>query len=118
MRGLAKASPEAVGAALGWRPDRTLCFRARARAVLEGRPIQYGELSIPRDARVFFDVETDPYGGNRYVWLIGCLDEAAGEFVRFFAKRPRDERAMLRDFYLVPLVSSQSESAVLLRIEL
>jgi predicted RecB family nuclease len=47
---------------------------------------------------VYFDIETDPHGGDKLCWLVGVLDEASGEFVQHLAQTPLQEGDMLEEF--------------------
>ena len=69
---------------------------ARARALVEDRPIIIQAPKLPEDREVFLDIETDL--GQSYVWLIGlCLDRDA-EYKSFFAQSPGDEKSILLGF--------------------
>jgi Icc-related predicted phosphoesterase/uncharacterized protein YprB with RNaseH-like and TPR domain len=52
---------------------------------------------FPRRA-LFYDIETLPFGYGNQVWLIGALPAGSRGVVQFLAKRPRQERSMLRAF--------------------
>lgn len=98
-RDLVAATPEKVATALGWRRLRVpRAFIARARAHHECRPVVYGELRLPDGPHVYFDIETD-LAPPSYVWLIGCYDEATGEFKQFLAPRPDAEPELLAAFH-------------------
>lgn len=98
LKRLAAATPQLVGSSLGWSATSARVFVARARALLSRRPVVYARFGLPPGPRVFFDIETDPWGGNRYVWLIGCLDERTGAIRQFVSRHPQEEAAMLTAF--------------------
>lgn len=99
IRSLAKAKPEEISRALGWKNSLSgLPLVLRAKARIEGKPIFYRPFECPKAPRLFFDIETDPYGGHKYVWLIGCFDEETGEMCQFLSPTLAKERKTLRDF--------------------
>jgi len=69
---------------------------ARARAIVEGRPILLRRPEFPARPRVFLDIETD--FRQTYIWLIGLCVGDGGEYHDFFAESPGDEKAILLDF--------------------
>ena len=99
IRSLAKAKPEKVSLAIGWKnPLSGLPLVLRAKARIEGNAIIYKPFDCPKAPRLFFDIETDPYGGHKYIWLIGCFDEEIGELCQFLAPTPAKEREILCEF--------------------
>ncbi len=93
---LAEVSPEELPGILG-RSD-VQQFPVLAEAKLKGKPLPIAPLYGPPAPRVFFDIETDPDGGNKLCWLIGTLDEGTGEFSQFVAPHPAAERELLQEF--------------------
>lgn len=73
-------------------------IHARARAHAEGRPILLRPLQLPTGPEIFLDIETDPDGGKKYVWLIGFCVGREGAYSSYFAATPDDERRILTDF--------------------
>jgi Icc-related predicted phosphoesterase len=78
---------------LGYPPQ---VVHARARAIVEGRPILLRRPEFPARPRVFLDIETD--FRQTYIWLIGLCVGDGGEYHGFFAESPGDEKAILLDF--------------------
>src|SRR5258705_397316 len=95
---LAELSPEALAAIVRRTAKAVAPFPALAKARVQNAPVVIGALYAPAAPRVYFDIETDPWGGNKLCWLIGVLDEGTGEFRQFFAKTPRQEKRVLRQF--------------------
>ncbi len=99
IRSLAKRKPEEISRVIGWKnPQSGLPLVLRAMARIEGNPIIYKPFEGPKFPRLFFDIETDPYGGHKYVWLIGCFDEETGEMCQFFSPTKAMEGEILQDF--------------------
>ncbi len=80
-------------------PSRPLeVLRARARALVERRPVLIGPLRLPPNPEIFLDIETDSAGGYNYVWLIGICIGRKGPYQAFFAGTPADEHKILTAF--------------------
>jgi len=95
LEGLAAISAEALSAIVGRSSEAVRCFPLLASARLTSRPLPMAPLYAPPAPRVYFDIETDPYGGDKLCWLIGILDEANGDFRQFHSRR---ERRLLKEF--------------------
>lgn len=67
---LASTPSTSVGATIGWSEDKAGVWPARARAVLERRPVIIGPLGIPSASCWYLDIETDPLGGTECVWAV------------------------------------------------
>lgn len=91
---LSLASLARVGS-LGRSPE---ILQARARAHSEARPILLRPLQLPPGPEIFLDIETDPDGGKKYVWLIGFCVGRDGPYKSYFAATPDDEKRILTDF--------------------
>lgn len=78
---------------LGHPPEVLL---ARARAIVENRPILLRPLELPRDDQVFLDIETDL--ASNYIWLIGLSVGTDGKYHGFLAESPEKEKTILHDF--------------------
>jgi len=69
---------------------------ARARAIVENRPIFLRPPGSTGDDEVFLDIETDL--NQKYIWLIGICVGGKGKYRGFFAESPKEEKKILRDF--------------------
>lgn len=69
---------------------------ARARAIVENRPILVRRPELTGESEVFLDIETDL--GQSYIWLIGVCVGAEGKYHGFFAESPKNEKAILLEF--------------------
>lgn len=78
------------------RPPEVL--QARALAQVEKRPIFLRPLQLPSGTEIFLDIETDPDGGEKYVWLVGFCVGRDGPYTSFFAKTPANEKVILVEF--------------------
>jgi Icc-related predicted phosphoesterase len=92
---LAVAPAEIVSrtALFGRLPD---VLMARARAIVENRPIFLRAPELPGEDEVFLDIETDL--NQKYIWLIGLCVGEKGKYHGFFADSPKEEKAILIDF--------------------
>ncbi len=89
----------ALVAALPHPPPRPVeVLKARARALVEKRPVLITPLGLPSHPEVFLDIETDSAGGYNYVWLIGLCIGRDGPYQAFFAETTADERSILTAF--------------------
>lgn len=80
-------------------PARPLeILKARARALVEGKPVLVSPLRLPPNPEIFLDIETDSGGGYNFVWLIGLCIGRKGPYQAFFAETPADELRMLTAF--------------------
>jgi Icc-related predicted phosphoesterase len=95
---LARTTPARVGRVIGWRPEAVARYVHLARARRLGVPQPMAPFRAPPSPRVYFDIETDPWGGNRFCWLVGVYDEATDDFRQFVAEAPDKEARMLRAF--------------------
>jgi Icc-related predicted phosphoesterase/uncharacterized protein YprB with RNaseH-like and TPR domain len=109
VESLACAEEEMVAGAVGWKTEAVSRFISRAKARLQQSPVLVRSLPAYARPRIFFDIETDPQFGSKYVWLIGCLNESTGEFQQFLSRTPKNEASMLRSFaeYCTAFASSQ-----------
>ncbi len=88
-----------LAAALPHPPPRPLeVLKARARALVEKRPVLITPLRLPPNPEIFLDIETDSAGGYNYVWLIGLCIGRKGPYQPFFAETPADEHKILTAF--------------------
>lgn len=94
---LAATTAESLGGIVGRRPEHVRQFPILARARLASEPLPIRPLYAPKP-RVFFDIETDPHGGNKLCWLIGLLDEQTGTFTQYLARTPAEEPTILSQF--------------------
>lgn len=93
-------------------PARPLkILKARARALVERRPVLTSPLRLPPNTEIFLDIETDSAGGYKYVWLIGVCVGRKGPYRAFFAGTPADERKILIEF--VEFAASQPTATFL-----
>ncbi|HJP60741.1 MAG TPA: TM0106 family RecB-like putative nuclease [Gemmatimonadaceae bacterium] len=95
---LAATSPERIGELIGWTPRAAGRYAHLARSRHLNVPLAMASLICPPPPRFIFDIETDPYGGNKLCWCIGVLDEATGDFVQFVATSEEEESRMLGEF--------------------
>lgn len=95
---LAATPPITLGIILRRRPEAVKQFTRLAEARARLRPVAIAPLVAPAHPRVYFDIETDPYGGDKLCWLIGVLDEKSGQFTQLLAKTPVQEREILVQF--------------------
>jgi Icc-related predicted phosphoesterase len=80
-------------------PSRPLeVLKARARALVEKRPVLITPLRLPPNPEIFLDIETDSAGGYNFVWLIGLCIGRKGPYQAFFAETPADEHKILSAF--------------------
>jgi predicted RecB family nuclease len=98
VKDLAATSASTLSTILGRSAGSLERFPLLAQARLASKPVAIKPLSVPQKPRVYFDIETDPDGGNKLCWLIGVLDEASGEFVQFLAEKPVHEKSILQKF--------------------
>lgn len=89
-------TPEALTAILGCRTNTAHSLHLRAKSVIENKAIVLKPLIALDDNAIFLDIETDL--AQKLVWLIGVYFVKEDRFVRYFAERPRDEKAMLQRF--------------------
>jgi Icc-related predicted phosphoesterase len=95
----AECEMSALAAALPHPPPRPLeVLKARARALLEERPVLIRPMTLPPNPEIFLDVETDSAGGYNYVWLIGSSIGRKGPYQAFFAETPAEEHKILTAF--------------------
>lgn len=94
---LADTSAESLGTIVGRKPEHVRHFPILAQAHRCGQPLAIKPFYAPKP-RVYFDIETDPHGGNKLCWLIGILDEDTGSFQQYLAKTPEQERNILMAF--------------------
>lgn len=95
LEGLAALSAEALSAIVGRSSRAVRRFPFLASARLTSRPLPMAPFYAPPAPRVYFDIETDPHGGDKLCWLVGLLDEANGEFRQWHS---RPERRLLKEF--------------------
>lgn len=98
VKHLASTSAATLSVIVGRRPEHLERFPLLAQARLLSTPIPIKPLFAPEKPRVYFDIETDPYGGNKLCWLVGVLDETTGQFVQYLARTPAEEREILENF--------------------
>ncbi len=103
LKGIGIRTVEELAAAPAELVCRTLRFGhppevllARARAIVENRPILLRPPELPGGDEVFLDIETDL--GQNYIWLVGLCVGKDGEYCGFFAESPRHEKAILLKF--------------------
>ncbi len=95
---LASASAATLSSILGRRPELVEHFPLLAQARLSSKPVPIKPLFAPEKPRVYFDIETDPYGGNKLCWLVGVFDETTREFEQYLARTPAQEAEILKHF--------------------
>ena len=93
---LAAASAALVGRTIGGLGRPPEVVHARARAIVEDRPILLRRPEFSGRPQVFLDIETDY--DHTYIWLIGLCAGDGGEYHGLFAESPADEKAILLDF--------------------
>jgi Icc-related predicted phosphoesterase/uncharacterized protein YprB with RNaseH-like and TPR domain len=103
LRGIGIRTVEELAAAPAELVCRTVRFGhppevllARARAVVEKRPIFLRRPELTGEDEVFLDIETDL--GQNYIWMIGVCAGKKGKYRSFFAESPKEEKAILLDF--------------------
>jgi len=103
LRGIGIRTVEELAAAPAEIVCRTVRFghspevlMARARAIVENRPIFLRPPRSTGDDEVFLDIETDL--NQKYIWLIGFCVGGKGKYHGFFAESPREEKKILLDF--------------------
>lgn len=106
---LAESSPEVVGQALGWNPEKAAIFIARAQSLLQGQPILVSALELPKQPRLYLDIETDLQ--QSYTWLAGIATENSDNVHQFFAPHPSKENEMLHQ--LATFLAARENSSVL-----
>ncbi|MGH9717117.1 MAG: ribonuclease H-like domain-containing protein [Candidatus Acidiferrales bacterium] len=80
-------------------PARPLeILRARARALAQRQPVLISPMKLQSNPEIFLDIETDPDGGYKYVWLIGVCEGRNGRYKAFFANTPAEESRILTAF--------------------
>jgi hypothetical protein len=93
---LAEASAEQVARLIKWNPKSARTLSLRARACLENRPIPVMPFQMPRLPRVYFDIETDDWGGKECIWAVTVLDERTGQLHQWHLQRLTDQLKLLR----------------------
>jgi Icc-related predicted phosphoesterase len=95
-RALANTTTAQAAAALGYHrnPGAAARFVADARAHVEGRPVVFDSLDLPRRPRWLIDVETDRTMAR--LWMLTLLDERTGRYRQLLAVRDKDEYAVLQ----------------------
>ncbi|OQB43428.1 MAG: Calcineurin-like phosphoesterase superfamily domain protein [Candidatus Latescibacteria bacterium ADurb.Bin168] len=99
VRDLASVAPQKLSQILGMQPNAVARFILLAKARITCNMIPRERFPSPPLPRIFLDIETDPSPKNdRYVWLIGCLEEPTGKFTQFLARTPNEMPKILRRF--------------------
>jgi predicted RecB family nuclease len=103
LRGIGIRTVEELAAAPAEIVCRTVRFGhlpevllARARAIVENRPIFLRPPESTGNDEVFLDIETDL--DQKYIWLIGLCVGGKGKYYGFFADSPKEEKTILLDF--------------------
>ncbi|MHB8413259.1 MAG: ribonuclease H-like domain-containing protein [Candidatus Acidiferrales bacterium] len=91
----AASSPEILCGAVRSGRRRELLL-ARARAIIENRPILLRSPELAGEREIFLDIETDLC--QSYIWMIGVCVGRDGKYHNFFAQSPKEEKTILLNF--------------------